>query len=98
MRAGPARSAHVIAKLSERLRWIPSLFGLAPCGVYPAICLTADAVRSYRTFSPLPCAACAAWAVRFLWHWPYRSLEAATPDVIRHTALRSSDFPLLFLA
>ena len=31
-----------------------SLFGLAPCGVLPAICLTADAVRSYRTFSPLP--------------------------------------------
>jgi len=32
----------------------PSLFGLAPCGVYPASCLTAWAVRSYRTFSPLP--------------------------------------------
>jgi hypothetical protein len=32
----------------------PSLFGLAPCGVYPARCLTAAAVRSYRTFSPLP--------------------------------------------
>ena len=30
-----------------------SLFGLAPCGVLPAIFLTADAVRSYRTFSPL---------------------------------------------
>jgi hypothetical protein len=35
-------------------RDIASLFGLAPCGVLPAICLTADAVRSYRTFSPLP--------------------------------------------
>jgi|SoiMethySBSTD1v2_1073268.scaffolds.fasta_scaffold36934_3 hypothetical protein len=34
-----------------------SLFGLAPCGVLPAICLTADAVRSYRTFSPLPAVA-----------------------------------------
>ena len=30
------------------------LFGLAPCGVLPATCLTAGAVRSYRTFSPLP--------------------------------------------
>jgi hypothetical protein len=30
------------------------LFGLAPCGVYPAPCITARAVRSYRTFSPLP--------------------------------------------
>ena len=37
-----------------RRRDIASLFGLAPCGVLPAICLTADAVRSYRTFSPLP--------------------------------------------
>ena len=31
-----------------------SLFGLAPCGVCPARCITAAAVRSYRTFSPLP--------------------------------------------
>ena len=33
---------------------LPSLFGLAPCGVYPASGLTAGAVRSYRTLSPLP--------------------------------------------
>jgi hypothetical protein len=88
----------------------PSLFGLAPCGVYPARCLTAAAVRSYRTFSPLPrragsklLAGClrrpgkgrkrVAEAVFSLWHWPSRSLDAAIPDVIRHTALRSSDFP-----
>jgi hypothetical protein len=32
---------------------LPSLFGLAPCGVYPASVITAGAVRSYRTFSPL---------------------------------------------
>jgi len=32
-------------------------------------------------------------AVFFLWHWPSTSLEARIPDVIRHTALRSSDFP-----
>ena len=31
-----------------------SLFGLAPCGVWPATRLAAGAVRSYRTFSPLP--------------------------------------------
>src|SRR5271167_3087899 len=30
------------------------LFGLAPCGVCPARRITAAAVRSYRTFSPLP--------------------------------------------
>jgi len=34
-----------------------------------------------------------AGAVSFLWHWPSASLEARVPDVIRHTALRSSDFP-----
>jgi hypothetical protein len=31
-----------------------SLFGLAPCGVLPATTVTSRAVRSYRTFSPLP--------------------------------------------
>jgi len=31
-----------------------TLFGLAPCGVLPATGVTAGAVRSYRTFSPLP--------------------------------------------
>ena len=35
-------------------RALPSLFGLAPCGVYPASDVTAGAVRSYRTISPLP--------------------------------------------
>jgi len=33
---------------------IATLFGLAPCGVLPATDVTAGAVRSYRTFSPLP--------------------------------------------
>jgi hypothetical protein len=32
-------------------------------------------------------------AVCSLWHWPSTGLEARVPDVIRHTALRSSDFP-----
>src|SRR5579864_5829136 len=30
------------------------LFGLAPCGVCHARAITGTAVRSYRTFSPLP--------------------------------------------
>jgi hypothetical protein len=30
------------------------LFGLAPDGVCPAILVTKNAVRSYRTISPLP--------------------------------------------
>ncbi len=101
------------------MRALPSLFGLAPCGVYPALDVTAEAVRSYRTISPLP----RRWsfrngeparqarptrvlrfqgrppkggvaeAVSFLWHWPSAGLDARVPDVIRHTALRSSDFP-----
>ncbi len=33
-------------------------------------------------------------AVYSLWHFPSDRLEPAFPDVIRHTALRSSDFPL----
>ena len=32
-------------------------------------------------------------AVHSLLHWPSRGLEPSVPDVIRHTALRSSDFP-----
>jgi hypothetical protein len=73
-------------------RRIPPLFGLAPCGVYPATAFTDGAVRSYRTFSPLP-RAVKPPAVCSLWHWPSLSLDAQIPDVIRHTALRSSDFP-----
>ena len=33
---------------------VSSLFGLAPGGVYLAVAVAGDAVRSYRTFSPLP--------------------------------------------
>ncbi len=33
-------------------------------------------------------------AVSFLWHFPSTALERRRPDVIRHTALWSSDFPL----
>jgi len=47
-RIGPMRNAAWL------LTTIPSLFGLAPCGVYPAPDVTAGAVRSYRTISPLP--------------------------------------------
>jgi hypothetical protein len=60
-------------------------------------------VRSYRTFSPLPRRRSESGprnqahsddeAVHFLWHFPSTGLEPGLPDVIRHTALRSSDFP-----
>jgi len=48
-RAGPARNTQQALSRAH-----PPLFGLAPCGVYPASVVTAGAVRSYRTFSPLP--------------------------------------------
>ncbi len=38
------------------------LFGLAPCGVLPATRVTTGAVRSYRTFSPLPASALAGFS------------------------------------
>jgi len=47
LRAEPARACN-------RRSQTPFLFGLAPCVVCPARCITAAAVRSYRTFSPLP--------------------------------------------
>jgi hypothetical protein len=49
-RAEPARISGVPESSPEN----PSLFGLAPCGVCPARRITVAAVRSYRTFSPLP--------------------------------------------
>src|SRR5258708_38136136 len=42
-------------------------------------------------FHPYP--GVAAEAVYFLRHFPSTGLEPGLPDVIRHTALRSSDFP-----
>ena len=51
----------------------PSLFGLAPGGVYPAAPVARGAVRSCRTVSPFPagCLADLARAVCFLWHFPW---------------------------
>ncbi len=46
------------------------LFGLAPSGVCPANPVTGIAVRSYRTFSPLPNWLRPSRAVYFLWHFP----------------------------
>ena len=36
---------------------------------------------------------CLSAAVCSLWHFPSTGFETGCPDVIRHTALRSSDFP-----
>src|SRR5215470_11818017 len=51
----PTRTAGSGHRSRNRLRGLaPSLFGLAPGGVCRAADVAADAVRSYRTFSPLP--------------------------------------------
>ena len=57
------------------------IFGLAPAGVYPATPVARRAVRSYRTFSPLPdsfgLAPSGPSAVCFLWHCPSHPRECA---------------------
>ena len=65
-----------------------SLFGLAPCGVYRAPDLTARAVRSYRTFSPLPLRERRGGLFSVA-----LSFRSPGLGVTQRTALRSSDFP-----
>ena len=63
--------------------------GLAPCGVYRAACVATRAVRSCRTFSPLPLR-----AVYFLLHFPSNG-DMAPPfrPFERRTALWSPEVP-----
>jgi hypothetical protein len=49
-----AGSGHRSRFLRLRADPAPPLFGLAPGGVYRAAAVAGNAVRSYRTFSPLP--------------------------------------------
>ena len=58
----------------------------------PALGLAVQA-NPFAAFQGRPPGRGVAEAVSFLWHWPSMGLEAHVPDVIRHTALRSSDFP-----
>jgi len=46
----------------------PSLFGLAPGEVFRAVSIAGHAVRSYRTFSPLPSGLAAGRRSTSLWH------------------------------
>ena len=68
----------------------PPLFGLAPGGVYRAAFVAKDAVRSYRTLSPLPDEAEASQAVCFLWHFPWGRPRRALPGTVFPW---SPDFP-----
>ena len=82
--------------------WSCSVWGL-PCplsygsggALLPHLFTLTPARKKHASFGMLNSLARAqvAEAVCFLWHWPSARLEARIPDVIRHTALRSSDFP-----
>ena len=65
---------------------------------HPYRCAEQPFGRVLRLPRRLPKKAPSQWrvaaAVSSLWHWPSTGLDARVPDVIRHTALRSSDFPL----
>jgi hypothetical protein len=93
--SSPGRDGPSRARRLKRNGETPCLFGLAPCGVYHAATVTSRAVGSYPAVSPLPSSILAEGrlAVCFLLHWPSSGLALAVPDVIRHTALGSSDFP-----
>ncbi len=67
-----------------------------PCSVWGLPCHATHAARGALlphlfTLTAIPLGPA---AVCFLWHWPSPGLEARRPDVIRHTTLRSPDFPL----
>ena len=66
---------------------VSSLFGLAPGGVCRAVAVAGNAVRSYRTLSPLPAdlgrEARGPWpAVCFLWHCPWGRPRRALPGTV----------------
>src|SRR3954468_4977380 len=82
-----------------------SLFGLAPCGVLPATRVTTSAVRSYRTFSPLPAIALSGSGRRYVFcatflqvtltgrypaHCPAEFGLSSPPPRLRATPRRSS--------
>ena len=68
----------------------PPLFGLAPRGVCTARRIAPSAVRSYRTFSPLPPKR------RYIFCCTFREkrFQRIPPAVSRHAVLWRPDFPL----
>ena len=87
-RIGPIRSCPL-----ESAGAIPAYLVLLRVGftmrrsLLPARCALTAPFHPYLRFLAVALAVC------FLLHWPSSRLEAAVPDVIRHTALRSPDFP-----
>ncbi len=78
----PARSSHLPASSVGHV--IACLFGVAPGGGCHAIRITTNAVRSYRTFSPLPAVSLAGSgvAVYFLCHFPSGCPDRALPGAL----------------
>jgi hypothetical protein len=66
---------------------MPSLFGFAPGGVYHAVIVTNNAVRSYRTISTWPHRNA---VVYFLRHFPLSFPSRALPGTVPRW---SPDFP-----
>ena len=84
-----ARPTRAAARKRACLRTsVPPLFGLAPGGVCRAVSVAGDAVRSYRTLSPLPRPRRS--AVCFLWHCPWGRPRRALPGTVFPW---SPDFP-----
>src|SRR5512132_2025392 len=83
------RRGNPLAGLLSQDAGVPSLFGLAPGGVYRAVAVAGDAVRSYRTLSPLP-AGRSPSAVCFLWHCPWGRPRRVLPGTVFPW---SPDFP-----
>ena len=91
-RDGHSSGTHIAARLEQPTRTtgpgnrplLPcgrasSLFGFAPGGACHAVPVAGSAVRSYRTFSPLPAAEAAGGSISVA-----LSLGSPPPDVIRH--------------
>ena len=65
---------------------VPPLFGLAPGGVYHAVPVAGDAVRSYRTLSPLPAGPKPGWRFAFCGTFPGVSPAGRYPAPCFHGA------------
>ncbi len=77
--------------LSRKVHEPHQPFLIRPCSRWglPGRCVSTPPVRSYRTISPLPAKAGCVISVAL-------SVGSPRPDVIRHRALWSPDFPLRF--
>jgi hypothetical protein len=87
-RTEPARASGEAFQLRPKL---PPYLVLLRVGFALPAALLRQRCALTAPFHPYP--GVAAKAVYFLWHLPSTGLEPGLPDVIRHTALRSSDFP-----